>query len=91
MLGNETDLILIDTKTGKVYNLGASAGVDDVNAMMEKLSDVDASNVKYHIERFVLISGIELGIFMRTKKNDGYVAHYNKRVERKGKYFASHY
>jgi hypothetical protein len=89
MLGHETDLFVIDTVSGEVYNLGASAGIKDIEALMQKKSG--NHNARYYANRFVVISGIELGVDSLDKDGKGYTSIYNSNVIKKGSYFGSGY
>jgi hypothetical protein len=88
MLGQETDLILIDILLGRVYNFGDDdSGIDKAHALIDKI--MPHSTPEERAKRYVLISGIEIGyekiIGCRIK------CIYNSKVFRRGKYFSSQY
>jgi len=89
MLGCETDVFLIDTKTGRVYNLGEEVGIKPARALMEKICG--PHDVKYFNKRFVTINGVEWGVDSYNPKTKRTRSIYNPRVIRRGKRFASQY
>ena len=63
MLGRETDLILVDLHDRKVYNFGWDASYADVEKFVSLMDGPK------RIDRFVLVSGTELGFDSPTGKS----------------------
>lgn len=94
MLGTETDLILIDLVIGRALNFGYAE-----NAMRDALTHMDRmmpdSTVQEKSRRFLVVSGVELGIDRSRKikgsKNRMVETIYCERLDRCGKHFSSNY
>lgn len=88
MLGMEKDIFLIDTKTGKTYNIGEEA-VDDVDKQIQSICGLKSA--KYRANRFVIIRGTECGIYTLNSKTRRTKFIHNPNMIKKGKQFASNY
>ena len=78
MLGNETDLFVIDLISRKAYNLGERAGIDSAKDLMRKL--LPKGTPKQRASRFLIISGVEFGYTVINIKTRVCKALYNKSV-----------
>ena len=88
MLGMETDVFLIDTKTGKTYNIGEEASMDEVEKQIQFICG--PKDARYKANRFVIISGVEWGIYTFNPKTRRIKHIHNPNMVRKGKRFASY-
>lgn len=84
MLGKETDLFLIDTWDGSIYNFGYTSRAGE---KMHRLIDKKAprATADARAKRFIIISGIELGVDKEIKKRT-FISVYNPKVKKMSKY-----
>lgn len=88
MLGQETDIILVDTEIGTVHNFG---GYDNATtkAMKHVRKQMQGKSAEQAAERFVLISGLDLGIDKTVGLH--IVPLFNRKVVRHTRHTASNY
>lgn len=89
MLGLEKDVFVIDTVTGKVYNLGEEVGMNAAEKQMQDICGPEKDQV-YKCYRFIIISGLEWGVETFDPKTREVQSLHNSQVVKKGRHFSSY-